>query len=147
VARPAPEAPADAAGPAAAKGVPDGSAAPAGERTAGQGTAPRPSPLGTLNDLLGDAVSGLRERHPDVVAHLTAAGGELVAAYRAVVGESERRWTSGESGAGRTGKRPEPPAPGEAGGSGTDPDDSGPGDGGGEPPAGGFSPTEHIDLD
>jgi hypothetical protein len=117
--------------------------APSGTAPKDRATAPRTSPL----DLLGDAVNGLRERHPEVVAHLAAAGGELLAAYRSVVGESERRWTSGESGPGRGGERPGAAGPGEAGGSGTDRGARGPGGGSGEPPAAGFSPTEHIDLD
>ncbi|WP_051940980.1 DUF5304 family protein [Phaeacidiphilus oryzae] len=61
----------------------------------------------------------LREKHPEVYRHLAAAGGELLAAYRAAVTGHERRWTSGTSGSG----------PGED-------DGEGPGNAG-----------EHIDLD
>lgn len=34
----------------------------------------------------------LRESNPEVYGHLTAAGGELLAAYRAAVAGHERRW-------------------------------------------------------
>ncbi|MEV6960499.1 DUF5304 domain-containing protein [Streptomyces sp. NPDC051207] len=44
------------------------------------------------------AVEPVIERNPDVFAHLAAAGGELLAAYRSAVQAQERRWTSGESG-------------------------------------------------
>ncbi|WP_328912938.1 MULTISPECIES: DUF5304 family protein [unclassified Streptomyces] len=40
-------------------------------------------------------VEPIKERHPDVVDHLTAAGAELLAAYRSAVAEAEARWTSG----------------------------------------------------
>ena len=38
------------------------------------------------------AVGPLRERNPEVFDHLTAAGSELLAAYRAAVENQERRW-------------------------------------------------------
>jgi len=38
----------------------------------------------------------LRERHPEVYRHLAAAGGELLAAYRAAVSGHERRWSGGQ---------------------------------------------------
>ncbi|QMU80141.1 DUF5304 domain-containing protein [Streptacidiphilus sp. PB12-B1b] len=38
----------------------------------------------------------LRGKHPEVYGHLIAAGGELLAAYRAAVAASERRWTAGK---------------------------------------------------
>ncbi|MEV5507027.1 DUF5304 family protein [Streptomyces orinoci] len=60
------------------------------------------------------------ERNPEVFDHLAAAGGELLAAYRAAVQGQERRWTRGATG--------EKPAAGDGPG----------GEGGG---------TEHIDLD
>jgi hypothetical protein len=48
----------------------------------------------------GDGLQGLqqlaaplRSKHPEVYGHLIAAGGELLAAYRAAVAASERRWT------------------------------------------------------
>ncbi len=51
--------------------------------------------------LNGDGMQGLqqlaaplRSKHPEVYGHLIAAGGELLAAYRAAVSASERRWTS-----------------------------------------------------
>ena len=49
----------------------------------------------------GDGMRGLqqlaaplRSKHPEVYGHLIAAGGELLAAYRAAVTASERRWTA-----------------------------------------------------
>ncbi|WP_441246516.1 DUF5304 family protein [Kitasatospora sp. McL0602] len=36
----------------------------------------------------------LREQNPEVYGHLAAAGGELLAAYRAAVSGHERRWAS-----------------------------------------------------
>lgn len=51
--------------------------------------------------LNGDGMEGLqqlaaplRSKHPEVYGHLIAAGGELLAAYRAAVTAAERRWTS-----------------------------------------------------
>lgn len=41
------------------------------------------------------AVVPLRDRNPDVFEHLTAAGAELLAAYRAAVAGAEARWTRG----------------------------------------------------
>jgi hypothetical protein len=41
------------------------------------------------------AVEPVIERNPDVFDHLAAAGGELLAAYRAAVQEAEGRWTAG----------------------------------------------------
>lgn len=38
----------------------------------------------------------LRERQPEVYGHLLAAGGELLAAYRAAVAGHEKRWTAGQ---------------------------------------------------
>jgi len=49
----------------------------------------------------GDGMRGLqqlaaplRSKHPEVYGHLIAAGGELLAAYRAAVTASERRWSA-----------------------------------------------------
>jgi hypothetical protein len=42
----------------------------------------------------------LREQHPEVYRHLAAAGGELLAAYRAAVTGHERRWSSDSGGSG-----------------------------------------------
>ncbi|MFI6446470.1 DUF5304 family protein [Kitasatospora sp. NPDC050543] len=39
----------------------------------------------------------LRESHPEVYGHLSAAGGELLAAYRAAVSGHERRWSGGDT--------------------------------------------------
>ncbi|MGW4380876.1 DUF5304 family protein [Kitasatospora sp. NPDC004531] len=36
----------------------------------------------------------LRESNPEVYGHLAAAGGELLAAYRAVVAGHEKRWSA-----------------------------------------------------
>ncbi|MFC9331110.1 DUF5304 family protein [Kitasatospora sp. NPDC057015] len=49
--------------------------------------------LGALSDLPG----ALREKHPEVYGHLSTAGGELLAAYRAAVAGHERRWSAGDS--------------------------------------------------
>ncbi|WP_432055250.1 DUF5304 domain-containing protein [Streptomyces sp. bgisy022] len=51
------------------------------------------------------AVEPVIERNPDVFDHLAAAGGELLAAYRAAVQDQERRWTTRASGAGDTDPR------------------------------------------
>lgn len=91
------------------------------------------------------AVEPVVERNPQVFDHLAAAGGELLAAYRAAVGEAERRWTA--DGDART-SRPEgsaaPPGPASSGGS-PEPADS-PGSTG---PSSGASRSrsERIDLD
>ncbi|QMU68527.1 DUF5304 family protein [Streptacidiphilus sp. P02-A3a] len=49
----------------------------------------------------GDGMRGLQQlaaplrgKHPEVYGHLIAAGGELLAAYRAAVTASERRWSA-----------------------------------------------------
>lgn len=44
------------------------------------------------------AIEPVVERNPQVFDHLATAGGELLAAYRAAVQESERRWTSSGTG-------------------------------------------------
>jgi uncharacterized protein DUF5304 len=44
------------------------------------------------------AIEPVVERNPQVFDHLAAAGGELLAAYRAAVQEAEGRWTAGASG-------------------------------------------------
>ncbi|GLW57250.1 DUF5304 family protein [Kitasatospora phosalacinea] len=38
----------------------------------------------------------LRESNPEVYGHLAAAGGELLAAYRAAVAGHERRWSAAQ---------------------------------------------------
>lgn len=51
--------------------------------------------LGDVRDEVHDKVVGpLLRRHPDVAAHLGAAGSELMSAYRAFVAARERRWAS-----------------------------------------------------
>ena len=49
------------------------------------------------------AVIPLRDRNPDVFEHLSAAGSELLAAYRAAVAGQESRWTRGSGGGGAAG--------------------------------------------
>ncbi|RCG22126.1 hypothetical protein DTL70_16880 [Streptomyces diacarni] len=52
---------------------------------------------GVARQLFAQAKSTLEpvvERNPEFFDHLTAAGGELLAAYRSVVEESERRWST-----------------------------------------------------
>ncbi|SCK24879.1 DUF5304 family protein [Streptomyces sp. WMMB 322] len=51
------------------------------------------------------AIEPVVERNPHVFDHLAAAGGELLAAYRAAVQEAEGRWTAGTAGASGTGDR------------------------------------------
>ncbi|MFI5528100.1 DUF5304 family protein [Kitasatospora sp. NPDC051853] len=41
-----------------------------------------------------EAVGRWREQNPEVYGHLAAAGGELLAAYRAAVSGHERRWSA-----------------------------------------------------
>ncbi|WP_340562119.1 DUF5304 domain-containing protein [Streptomyces sp. GSL17-111] len=73
------------------------------------------------------AVEPVVERNPQVFEHLSAAGGELLAAYRSAVTDAEQRWTRRPDGTDRSTARPEAD-------SGDDRRD--------EPPG-----TEHIDLD
>jgi Family of unknown function (DUF5304) len=40
-------------------------------------------------------VEPIKDRNPDLFDHLTAAGAELLAAYRSAVAGAESRWTSG----------------------------------------------------
>ncbi|MFD7921767.1 DUF5304 domain-containing protein [Streptomyces sp. NPDC059740] len=96
------------------------------------------------------AVEPVVERNQDVFGHLAAAGSELLAAYRSVVREGERRWTEGAAAA-RPASAPRPAAD-QDGAAGEDaaPDTGKPaggrrdddGENGGEP--GG---SERIDLD
>ncbi|MYS19705.1 hypothetical protein GA0115240_11217 [Streptomyces sp. DvalAA-14] len=44
-------------------------------------------------------VEPIVERNPDVFDHLSAAGAELLAAYRSAVTRAEGRWTSGDTSA------------------------------------------------
>lgn len=46
------------------------------------------------DEVHGKVVEPLLRRHPDVAAHLGAAGSELLSAYRAFVAARERRWAS-----------------------------------------------------
>ena len=43
-------------------------------------------------------VEPIKDRNPDVFEHLTAAGAELLAAYRSAVARAEARWTAGSDG-------------------------------------------------
>jgi hypothetical protein len=49
---------------------------------------------GQLDEVRHRVVEPLLRKHPDVAAHLGAAGQELMAAYRALVADKERRWAS-----------------------------------------------------
>ncbi|GAA4954747.1 hypothetical protein GCM10023205_15680 [Yinghuangia aomiensis] len=49
---------------------------------------------GKLGGVRQRVVDPLLERHPEAAAHLSAAGSELLAAYRAFVTDKERRWAS-----------------------------------------------------
>ncbi|WP_413082655.1 DUF5304 family protein, partial [Streptomyces cacaoi] len=56
---------------------------------------------GVVQQLFSQARSAIEPviaRNPQVFDHLAAAGGELLAAYRAAVQESETRWTRGPDG-------------------------------------------------
>lgn len=119
------------------------------------------------------AIEPVIARNPQVFDHLAAAGGELLAAYRAAVQESETRWTRGPDGraapervdlderadadaAAADDAADEGTAPGKSAedsraaehadlGKGADDEDAGPGRGAApEPPR---RPAEHIDLD
>ena len=78
------------------------------------------------------AIEPVVERNPNVFDHLTAAGGELLAAYRAAVQDAEGRWTAGDPG---SADRAGPADPGIPAVSGGRPDTAGPGG------------VERIDLD
>lgn len=68
--------------------------------------------LGTLNNpavqmaaqgviaQMRSVVEPIKDRNPDVFEHLTAAGAELLAAYRSAVARAEARWTAGPDGGG-----------------------------------------------
>ncbi|MFH8475147.1 DUF5304 domain-containing protein [Streptomyces sp. NPDC018000] len=84
---------------------------------------------GTVQQIIKQAKSAVEpviERNPDVFDHITAAGNELLAAYRSAVEGQERRWTQGAGDPAGTEKKADDP---------TDPRDEGPAAG------------EHIDLD
>ncbi|HEX5565514.1 MAG TPA: DUF5304 family protein [Streptomyces sp.] len=85
------------------------------------------------------AVEPVVERNPRVFDHLAAAGGELLAAYRAVVEGQEQRWTRRDTG--RDG--------GDRGAEDHGAEDPGAGDRSGPRRDGGDGPTgsEKIDLD
>jgi len=98
------------------------------------------------------------ERNPRVFEHLAAAGGELLAAYRAAVEGQERRWTRG--GADREepreedrekrspdGRPGEPGEPGEKAANGTDGGGTGRKNRDENGEGGGSTGSERIDLD
>ncbi|MFH0244732.1 DUF5304 family protein [Streptomyces sp. HK10] len=92
------------------------------------------------------AVEPVVERNPEVFDHLAAAGGELLAAYRAAVTDQEGRWTrqgagggAAEDGAGRAGREEDR----GAAGNGQEGKDGKGGGGGEEGPTG----SQRIDLD
>ncbi|MFE9660413.1 DUF5304 family protein [Streptomyces sp. NPDC005955] len=83
-----------------------------------------------------EAVEPVIERNPAVFDHLTAAGGELLAAYRSAVQNQESRWTRGPA---------EDPRKSTDGAASHDPD--APADPGDQPGDEGTSGGGRIDLD
>lgn len=76
---------------------------------------------GAVNQLIKQARSAVEpviDRHSDVFDHLSAAGSELLAAYRSAVHRQEHRWTAEEprpTGDAAPGDRPRDTPPGEDG--------------------------------
>ncbi|MYW02623.1 hypothetical protein GT354_30995 [Streptomyces sp. SID3343] len=68
----------------------DGSGSPSGARLAEEARRLAESLVGQAESVREQVV----RRHPDVAAHLAAAGAELASAYRAFVGDRERRWAA-----------------------------------------------------
>lgn len=65
------------------------------------GTMASAAAQGVAQQLIAQAKAAIEpvvERNPHVFDHLAAAGGELLAAYRAAVQEAEGRWTAGAPG-------------------------------------------------
>jgi hypothetical protein len=62
------------------------------------------------------AIEPVVERNPEVFDHIAAAGGELLAAYRAAVQEAEGRWTATAPGAADPATPDAPVVPGELAG-------------------------------
>ncbi|RAJ65448.1 hypothetical protein K378_03063 [Streptomyces sp. Amel2xB2] len=65
------------------------------------GTVASTAAQGVAQQLIAQAKAAIEpvvERNPQVFDHLAAAGGELLAAYRAAVQEAEGRWTAGAAG-------------------------------------------------
>ncbi|GAA2412609.1 carbon catabolit repression protein [Streptomyces glaucosporus] len=121
-----------------------------------------PAARGVFHQVVSQAravVEPVVERNPKVFDHLAAAGGELLAAYRAAVEDQERRWTRGAAdrdaapggapGEGASRSTPDGPGSDEADGAGghgkhrKGRDEDGGEDGGEAGPAG----SERIDLD
>ncbi|MGD9481951.1 DUF5304 family protein [Streptomyces sp. TRM70308] len=90
------------------------------------------------------AVEPVVQRNPEVFEHLSAAGSELLAAYRSAVAGQERRWTRDARDTGRAagpgpssgGAEPSGAGPSGSEASGAEPGGAGPGPSGGEPPSG-----------
>lgn len=112
------------------------------------GTVASAAAQGAAQQLIAQARAAIEpvvERNPGVFDHIAAAGGELLAAYRAAVQNAEGRWTAGASGtAGAGGAAPQSGDPagerGEADGTGPEITAAG-------PDAGGPAGVERIDLD
>lgn len=65
------------------------------------GTVASTAAQGVAQQLISQAKAAIEpvvERNPQVFDHLAAAGGEILAAYRAAVQEAEGRWTAGAAG-------------------------------------------------
>ncbi|MBB1255280.1 DUF5304 family protein [Streptomyces alkaliterrae] len=102
----------------------------AGRAAAGEGVGATAEQLTRrLAETARNAFDDVADRSPEVVSHLSAAGAELLAAYRAAVAEQERRWTRRDEPCVRVTRDDEEPQAG--------------GDEGDEPPPG----TERIDVD
>jgi hypothetical protein len=65
-------------------------------------TGPAARQFAEFADRARAVVEPVVERNPKVFDHLAAAGGELLAAYRAAVTDQERRWTRDGTDGGRT---------------------------------------------
>ncbi|NYI07045.1 DUF5304 family protein [Allostreptomyces psammosilenae] len=61
---------------------------------------------GEATRLLDSVTDTVRQRHPEVARHLTAAGGELLAAWRAVLADARRPPAASPADDGRDGRTP-----------------------------------------
>ncbi|MBB1247240.1 DUF5304 family protein [Streptomyces durbertensis] len=117
----------------------------AGRAAAGEGVGVTAERLTRqLAETARTAFDDVADRSPEVVSHLSAAGAELLAAYRAVVADQERRWTRREEPCVRVPHDDghDNPHGTEPGGT-AEPPTSEAGDEGDEPPPG----TERINVD
>jgi hypothetical protein len=106
------------------------------------GTVASAAAQGAAQQLIAQARAAIEpvvERNPGVFDHIAAAGGELLAAYRAAVQNAEGRWTAGAGGAA--------PQTGDPAGERGEPDGTGPAITAAGPDAGGPAGVERIDLD